>query len=204
MQGAKLLEQGHRQEGIAMLEESLAKARNNPDFNPQELFWLQVAVFAAYEKAGVHDRAEPLYREVLQQAEKVKTARDPMFAQLQAMHGLSLLQRKKFAEAEPVLRQCLQTREQTQPQAWKTFCARSMLGGSLLGQKKYQEAEPLLLAGYQGMKEREHKIPPEGRPRLIEAAQWLIELYTVLGNEQQAKVWRQKLSALSQSSASVK
>jgi len=36
-----------------------------------------------------------------------------------------------------------------------------MLGGSLLGQKKYAEAEPLLLSGYEGMKQREVKIPPE-------------------------------------------
>ena len=45
------------------------------------------------------------------------------------------------------------------PDDWLTFNARSLLGGSLLGQKKYAEAEPLLLSGYEGMKQREDKIP---------------------------------------------
>ena len=48
-----------------------------------------------------------------------------------------------------------------------------MLGGALLGQKKYAEAEPLLLAGYEGMKQREAKIPPEGKVRLTEALERL-------------------------------
>jgi tetratricopeptide (TPR) repeat protein len=202
--GMRLLQQGRRQEGIALLEEALAKARNWPKFDPQKLFWLHVAVFTALDGAGDHARAAALYREVLQQAERVNIVRRPMFAQVQAMYGLKLLQRGKFVEAEPVLRQCLQTREQTQPQAWNTFCAQSMLGCSLLGQKKYQDAEPLLLAGYQGMKQREHQIPPEGRPRLVEAAKWLVELYEALSNEQEAKGWRQRLAALSLGSSAVK
>ncbi len=59
-------------------------------------------------------------------------------------------------EAEPLLRECLAIREKALPDNWLTFNTRSMLGGLLLGQKKYEEAEPLLLAGYEGMKEREN------------------------------------------------
>ena len=40
------------------------------------------------------------------------------------------------------------------------------MGATLLGQKKYAEAEPLLLAGYEGMKQREAKIPAAGKIRL--------------------------------------
>ena len=82
---------------------------------------------------------------------------------------LALLQAGKFAEAEPVARECVALREKLIPNDWRTFNARSMLGGSLLGQKKYVEAEPLLLSGYEGMKQREVNIPPEGKVRLNEA-----------------------------------
>ena len=52
-------------------------------------------------------------------------------------------------------RECLLIREKTEPDAWTTFNTKSLLGGSLLGQKNYSGAEPLLLAGYEGMQERE-------------------------------------------------
>ena len=78
-----------------------------------------------------------------------------------AQIGLGLLQQKKWTEAEPLLRESLAIREKTQPDVWTTFNTKSLLGGALLGQKKYAEAEPLLLAGYEGMKQREKTIPPQ-------------------------------------------
>jgi hypothetical protein len=46
---------------------------------------------------------------------------------------------------------------------------KSLLGGSLLSQKKYTEAEPLLLAGYEGMKQREQKMYAQDKFLLTEA-----------------------------------
>ena len=80
--------------------------------------------------------------------------------------GSNLIQQKKWAEAEPILRECLAIREKAQPDDWNTFNTRSQLGGSLLGQNKFAEAEPLILAGYEGLKAREAKIPAPGKPRL--------------------------------------
>jgi hypothetical protein len=71
-----------------------------------------------------------------------------------------------------------------------------MLGGALLGQKKYAEAEPLLLAGYQGMKQREKTIPPPGRPRLVEAALRLEQLYEALGKKDEAARWKKERETL--------
>jgi hypothetical protein len=68
--------------------------------------------------------------------------------------GMSLVQQKKWTEAEPLLRECLDIREKTQPDVWSTFNTKSQLGGAMLGQTKYAEAEPLLLKGYEGMKQR--------------------------------------------------
>ena len=55
-----------------------------------------------------------------------------------------------YADAEPILRECLAIREKTQPDVWSTFNTKSMLGGALLGRKKYAEAEPLLIGATRG------------------------------------------------------
>jgi serine/threonine protein kinase len=109
--------------------------------------------------------------------------------------GLNLLQQHKHAEAEPLLRDCLSLRTKQQPDAWTTFNAKSLLGDALLGQKKYAEAEPLLLEGYEGMKQREAKIPPQGKVRLGEALDRLVQLYDAWGKPDQADHWRQRRGA---------
>ena len=109
---------------------------------------------------------------------------------------LALLQAGKFAEAEPVARECVALREKLIPNDWRTFNARSMLGGSLLGQKKYVEAEPLLLSGYEGMKQREVNIPPEGKVRLNEALKRLAQLYDATQRPDEAAEWKKKLAEL--------
>jgi hypothetical protein len=108
---------------------------------------------------------------------------------------LLLLQAKAFAEAEPLLRECRSIREKTQPDEWTTFTTKSMLGGALLGQKKYAEAEPLLLAGYEGMKWREAKIPLPGEVRLTEALERLVQLDEALEKKDEAAKWRKELKA---------
>jgi hypothetical protein len=52
-----------------------------------------------------------------------------------------------------------------------------------------------LLAGYEGMKQREKQMPPHAKARLIEAALRLVQLYEAVGNQGKAEMWRQKLRA---------
>ncbi len=104
--------------------------------------------------------------------------------------GLSRLEAKAFAVAEPLLRESLPIREKKEPDYWKTFDTKSLLGGALLGQKKYAEAEPLLLAGYEGMKQRQKTIPPQSKVRLLAALDRLIELSTVTDKPDDLKKWQ--------------
>jgi len=62
-----------------------------------------------------------------------------------------------------------------------------------LGQKKYAEAEPLLMQGYQGMKQREAKIPAQSKTRLTEALERLVRLYEATDQKDKADAWRKKL-----------
>ena len=74
-----------------------------------------------------------------------------------------------------------------------------MFGGSLLGQKKYAQAEPLLLSGYEGMKERGNKIPPQEKRGLKKALERLIQLYEGTGQSEKVAEWTKKLSEFDKS-----
>jgi hypothetical protein len=146
------------------------------------------------DRTGRSVLAEPLFRDALEQARGRFGPTNPQTAGIMASWGLSLIQRDKWTEAEPVLRECLAIRERNEPDEWATFNTRSLLGGSLLGQAKYVEAEALIVEGYEGLKAREARIPPPGKPRLTEAAERVVKLYEAWGKPDKAAEWRAKLS----------
>jgi hypothetical protein len=115
---------------------------------------------------------------------------------LLAQIGSGLLEQKKWTEAEPFLRESLAIREKQDPDDWRTFNTKSLLGGALLGQKKYADAEPLLVAGYEGVKQREKTIPPQGQIRLTEAVERLVQLYAATGKKDEAAKWQAELQKL--------
>jgi tetratricopeptide (TPR) repeat protein len=146
-----------------------------------------------YQAQGKYAAAEAMFEKELQlQPVELPESNDNLLAVL----GLSRLQQGKFGEAEKPLRKCLSVREQRHPADWKTFNTKSMLGGSLLGQKKYAEAEPLLLASYEGMKQREAKIPPQGKIRVTETLERLVQLYEEQDKPDEAAKWRKELEAV--------
>lgn len=107
---------------------------------------------------------------------------------------LALLNLELFAEAEAPARELLSIRKEVQPEHWSTFNAMAMLGGALLGQDKVEEAESMLLEGYQGMKARQDAIPELGKPRVAEALEKLIQLYTSTGQAEQQKRFQDELA----------
>jgi hypothetical protein len=64
--------------------------------------------------------------------------------------------------------------------------------------REYAQAEPLLVKGYEGMKAREKTIPPQGKQRLAEALQRLVQLYEGLDIKAEAAKWRKKLESMDQ------
>jgi len=148
-----------------------------------------------YDRMKAPEKAEPLLRE-LADFWKEKAGADSLpFAGQLAVLAANLLQQQKAPDAEQVLRDCLAIREKKAPDEWTTFNTKSTLGGALLAQKKYADAEPLLLSGYEGMKQREAKIPPQGQVRLTEALERLVQLYDETGQKDKAEEWRKKLEA---------
>src|SRR5262249_13276993 len=162
--GENYKDAGRVREALPLLEEGYRASRKVP-----RLRWVGAQLAAAYTLAGETAKLADLLREQLAEARERLPKDSPQLAGVLAQIGLALMDQKKWAEAEPLLRECVTIREKTQPDAWSTFNARSMLGGALLGQKKYAEAEPLLLKGYEGRKQREKTIPSQGAIRIPEA-----------------------------------
>jgi len=52
----------------------------------------------------------------------------------------------------------------------------------------------LLLSGYEGMKQREDRIPAGSKPRVKEALQRLVQLYEATGQSEKATEWKKKLA----------
>ena len=123
-------------EAIPLLEEAYRASKKHPTlrlFGPQ--------VLDAYLKAGMTAEAGKLIGELLPDVRKQLPKESPQLAGLLAMFSLSLLEAKAFAEAEPLLRECLAIREKTQPDVWSTFNTQSMLGGAAWqARNKYADA----------------------------------------------------------------
>ena len=163
----------------------------HPPVNVARLKWVPLALHANYERAGLHDKAEASYRKGLDDAVKQFGEDHADTASAGVMLATNLLKQAKYADAEPLLVKAVATREKAAPDAWTTFNTRSLLGGALLGQKKYADAEPLLVKGYEGMKEREKAIPPQGDTRIPEALDRLIELSTATNKPDDVKKYQE-------------
>jgi hypothetical protein len=106
--------------------------------------------------------------------------------------GNNLLQQANWTEAEASLRECLVIREKIMPDNWRRFNAMSLLGGALLGQRRFAESEPLLVAGYDGLKDRQMAIAFESQSVVSDAARRVVVLYHDWGMPDQARVWKTK------------
>ena len=58
-----------------------------------------------------------------------------------------------------------------------------------------------MLAGYEGMKQREAKMPTSDKARLPEALERLAQLYDAWGKNDKAKEWKAKLETSKKSPA---
>lgn len=104
--------------------------------------------------------------------------------------GRFRLRRLEYAEAELVLRECVQLRREHSPDDWRYFDALSALGGALQGLQQRAEAESALLAAYQGLHQRAAQIPTGAGDRLPEARERVVQFYEATGQPDKAQQWR--------------
>jgi serine/threonine-protein kinase len=142
-----------------------------------------------YGQAGKVTEAIALATERVRAARKRFHAGSPPLAAALATVGEALLNAKAYADAEPLLCECLLVRQKKEADAWTTFHTQSLLGAALLGQKQYSEAETNLIQGYEGMKAREAQIS-NASSLLTPARERLVQLYDALGKKAEADKWR--------------
>ena len=174
--GVNYKDAGQVAKAVPLLEQAHQASQNHPVLN-----WVGMQLVDAYAKAGQNAKLASLLEAQLAEARKTLPAESRQLALRLTMDGRSLLQAQAFEEAESLLRESLTIHERTAPDDWLTIDAKSLLGAALLGQKKYAEAEPLLVAGDEGMRQREKEIPPEARHRITEAIDRLKQLRAATG-----------------------
>jgi serine/threonine protein kinase/tetratricopeptide (TPR) repeat protein len=198
--GVNYRDAGRPEDGARLMEQALGQARGRPDVM-RRLTWVTPELAAAYTAAGqhtkaepLHAKAEPLFREGLEQARRQSGPTDRRSAGVMAKLAFNLIGQRKWSEAEPLLRECLAIRKRATPDDWSTFSAQALLGEALLGQKKYAEAEPLLIEGYEGLNARAAKVPATYRFFLTAAGARIVQLYDAWEKPDKAAEWRQKLA----------
>jgi tetratricopeptide (TPR) repeat protein len=142
---------------------------------PEMIRWYVEPLLDAYLKAGEKAKLNKVIQELVAKARKTPP---PDSSQLVRLLEYYSALGEKF-----------------QPDAWETFNTRSLLGGALLAQQKYADAEPLLLAGYEGLKQREKMIQPPDLVCIPEAIERLVQLYEATGRKDEAAKWRKELEA---------
>jgi serine/threonine protein kinase len=145
------------------------------------------------ESVGAPDRAEPLLAEMLPASRVHRNALVETLPDALIAIGNNKLTLKKFAEADPLYRECTTILEKRDPGDWRRFDAMSGLGASLVGQRKFTDAEPLLLAAYAGLDQRKDNIPAEARRQLTATIERLVQLYEQLNQPEKAAEWRSRL-----------
>jgi serine/threonine protein kinase/tetratricopeptide (TPR) repeat protein len=181
---------GRLPDAVRLLEENLRRVRESGRPLPNASQATLNRFGRMWESAGLLELTEPVLRHEAEQAKAQFGADDLRTANFLASLGSNLLAQRKYAQAEPPLRECLTAREARQPDGWPTFNAKSLLGGALLGRRQYAEAEPLLRQGYDGLKRHEAEVPATAKARVAEALERVIQFYEATDKPDEAAKWR--------------
>lgn len=171
---------GKVDDSIPVWREALAIARNGkPEDFPELLTWSSrlVQLLRQRDKLG---ESEQLLVEMVKWA-RAGTNISRLGTALSVLTQTLLLQ-GRFAEAEGPAKESQKLLDQSMPDTWQSFAARSMVGASLLGQKRFADAEPLLRAGFDGLTRVQATLPGSERSCMRESLERLLSLYRETGN----------------------
>jgi eukaryotic-like serine/threonine-protein kinase len=182
-----------REKALAMFQQAAA-GLEKLDFTHAEAGPIVESLCDCLEERRQFEQSDLWRRKWLAAAKKKDGPDSAAYAGELAKQGEDLLRRKRHAEAEPILRECVAILQKKKPEEWTTFHAQSLLGGALLGQKDCAEAEPLLVQGFDGLKARQSQIPRlYARHHVAEAGKRIVQLYEAWDRAEMADEWRTKL-----------
>jgi tetratricopeptide (TPR) repeat protein len=136
---------------------------------------------------------EQMYKEFLPLLRARLPESDFELAHAVDMLTVTLLEKGKFAEAEPLATECLALYNKQNSNDWHVSNSRHLLGACLLGEKQYAKAEPLLLSGYEGIRPGDGTVSNERKQHLTEVLRRLVQLYEETNQPERAAEWKRKL-----------
>lgn len=206
--GHVAFDQGDRKASLAWAEQAIAALEGVQRVQPQDAKTRELlgrayvgrakAREAVLEMAGAQEDWD---RGVEYSLHHERTGVELERAKFRLRWSQMILRGGDAVEAERLIRMTLSPLSTAAADPWMTFNAKSLLGAALAGQQKHAEAEPLLLAGYEGMKQRQNRIPPQSRFQVADSAERLVQLYDAWGKPAEAAKWRAELEALKKAQA---
>jgi tetratricopeptide (TPR) repeat protein/tRNA A-37 threonylcarbamoyl transferase component Bud32 len=189
-----LRQQGRLSEAETMQTDALTRRQKLPPAGEHPSVAVSLNELGLVRQAqGRLREAETVLRDALALRTKALRSDDSNLAESAENLAQLLCDVGQFAEAEKLARQSQAIREANYPEDWRRYNTLAIAGTALLGQKKYARAEPLLLSGYQGMEQRQARIPTDGKPRPKEVVERIKQLYEATGQSDKAAEWKQKL-----------
>jgi len=144
---------------------------------------------------GNYAGAEQLLTRALEGDRRVLGPDHPRTLSTLVWLGRTRLQQHRYDLAEASFREARDAYQRTNPEAWERYQSESLLGQSLADAGKYGEAEPLLISGYQGLRQRQDKIPALSHRDLDTAGDQIVRLYEDWLKPDKAAEWRTKLKS---------
>lgn len=145
---------------------------------------------SVYQQDSQLEKAEKLIVETCELAEEHLGLKHPMTQTAWSVAGSIHLSLNKYDPARDFFQRCFDSRSKTMPNHWLRFHTQSQLGHTILKLGDPESAEPLLLAGYEGMLQREQTMIARAKSRLADGRARLVELYEKLGNQAKADSYR--------------
>ena len=178
---------------IALYADVLARLQTSRGESHADTLAAREQLAVAYELARKFEQALSLYDALLKTTTATLPRDDAEYSFRLGFSGNCLLSLERFAEAEPMLRECLTISEKVKPDHWWTANAQRLLGIALAGQKKFDDAEKLINDGLTGLVAQAAQLPKDGPIGFRETGDLLVKIYTDANKPDQAKQWRTKL-----------
>jgi hypothetical protein len=157
--------QGRHGEAETLLGDTLGSYRRIFGNNSPWTNWAASSLADCYLGEGQIEKAERLFPEAQEASLFAGMEGTDHNMVLNTLARLRLKQRRP-ADAERPARRSLAIADERFPDLWLRFDSLSLLGGAISDQKKYTEAEPMVIKGYEGLREREARIPFLRRKKL--------------------------------------
>jgi eukaryotic-like serine/threonine-protein kinase len=190
--GQAYVENGKAAQGISLLEKTLAASREILGFAVADTLRVEVSLGWAYDSQGELARAGQFWQHAFDGYRRLGSFQESNAAGASELLGQNLTKQRKYAQAEPLLRQALAFREKGDRDKWSYFRTQAFLGAALAGLGRYAEAEPLLLSGYDGLQQRFSRMPAKEQKWIRSSGEHTVDLYSQWHKPEQAAQWRAK------------